>query len=106
MAGILASSEPVGQHQLLRPASNVSAPQQYPLRESAHSEDDEAMNNTPLTLDLEVRCRCGQMGVISGVQGPAENPEFVWVSHMVRLAMQTHIHRSAQMPALLAQTSR
>lgn len=64
------------------------------------------MSDLPLALDREIRCRCGQVGVISGVQGDEDSPEFVWVSHMVRLSMQTHIHRSAQMPALLAQISK
>jgi hypothetical protein len=57
---------------------------------------------TPL-LDREIRCRCGQLGRISGVEGPAEHPDFVWVTHVVRLAPQTHIHRSLQMGAVLAQ---
>ncbi|MEO9138768.1 MAG: hypothetical protein ABI345_06830 [Jatrophihabitans sp.] len=53
-----------------------------------------------------MRCRCGQIGVVTGVEGPAANPDNVWVSHMVGLRMQTHIHRSQQMPALLAQLDR
>jgi hypothetical protein len=57
-------------------------------------------------LNREIRCRCGQVGVISGVEGPEDQPDFVWVTHMVRLAMQTHIHRRPQMPAVLAQLSR
>ncbi len=60
--------------------------------------------STPTTLlNREIRCRCGQTGVISGVEGADDQPDFVWVSHMVRMAMQTHIHRKAQMPAVLAQ---
>jgi hypothetical protein len=54
-------------------------------------------------LNREIKCRCGQLGVISGVEGAEDSPDFVWVSHLVRLAMQTHIHRSPQMPAVLAQ---
>jgi hypothetical protein len=54
-------------------------------------------------INREIRCRCGQLGVISGVEGPEEHPDFVWVEHLVRLAMQTHIHRKQQMPAVLAQ---
>lgn len=57
-------------------------------------------------MNREIRCRCGQVGTISGVQGAEDYPEFVWVTHMVRLAMQTHIHRRPQMPAVLAQLSR
>lgn len=57
-------------------------------------------------LDSEVRCRCGQVGVVTGVEGPAARPDNVWVTHLVGLRMQTHIHRSQQMPALLAQLTR
>jgi len=57
-------------------------------------------------VNREIRCRCGQIGVISGVQGDEDHPDFVWVTHLVRLAMQTHIHRSQQMPAVLAQLTR
>jgi hypothetical protein len=63
----------------------------------------DGMAETAWMIDREVRCRCGQQGIISGVEGPDDNPELVWVTHMVRLAMQTHIHRRQQMPALLAQ---
>lgn len=61
------------------------------------------MTETVSMVNREIRCRCGQVGVISGVQGAEAHPEYVWVTHMVRLAMQTHIHRRAQMPAVLAQ---
>jgi len=57
-------------------------------------------------MNREIRCRCGQVGRISGVQGAEEHPEFVWVTHMVRQAMQTHIHRKPQMSAVLAQIAR
>ncbi|MFL6132646.1 MAG: hypothetical protein ACJ72A_07585 [Nocardioidaceae bacterium] len=64
------------------------------------------MSDTPWMVNREVRCRCGQVGLITGVEGAEDHPELVWVTHMVRLAMQTHIHRTRQMPALLAQLSR
>jgi len=64
------------------------------------------MTETASMINREIRCRCGQVGLISGVQGAEHHPEFVWVTHMVRLAMQTHIHRSPQMPAVLAQLPR
>ena len=57
-------------------------------------------------IDREIRCRCGQMGVITGVEGDEDAPKFVWVTHLVRMAMQTHIHRGPQMSAVLAQLSR
>lgn len=63
------------------------------------------MSETPRMVNCEVKCRCGQYGVISGVEGPEDHPELVWVTHKVGLAMQTHIHRKQQMPALLAQLS-
>lgn len=56
-------------------------------------------------VDREIRCRCGQLGLISGVEGAEDHPEYVWVTHRVGLAMQTHIHRSSQMPSVLAQLS-
>src|SRR3954447_3755905 len=64
------------------------------------------MTETASMINREIRCRCGQVGVISGVEGAEDAPELVWVTHLVRLAMQTHIHRKAQMRALLAQLSR
>jgi hypothetical protein len=51
----------------------------------------------------EVKCRCGQIGVITGVEGDDAVPVNVWVTHRVGMAMQTHIHRSPQMSALMAQ---
>jgi hypothetical protein len=54
-------------------------------------------------VNREIRCRCGQRGTITGVEGAEERPDFVWVTHPVRLAMQTHIHRGPQMSAVLAQ---
>ncbi|MEN3318947.1 MAG: hypothetical protein V7643_2348, partial [Mycobacterium sp.] len=68
--------------------------------------DNEGVSETAWMMNREIRCRCGQLGTISGVEGAEDHPEYVWVTHMVRLAMQTHIHRSPQMPALLAQLSR
>lgn len=73
---------------------------------AAGRDDNEGMSETAWMVNREVRCRCGQMGLISGVEGPDDHPELVWVTHKVRLAMQTHIHRSQQMPRLLAQLSR
>ena len=64
------------------------------------------MTETPWMMDREIQCRCGQRGLISGVEGDPDNPDFVWVTHMVRLAMQTHIHRSPQMRSVLAQLTR
>ena len=61
------------------------------------------MSDTAWMTDLEVRCRCGQMGVINGVEGDAAFPDNVWVTHRVGLVMQTHIHRKPQMSALMAQ---
>jgi hypothetical protein len=61
------------------------------------------MSETASMINREVRCRCGQQGLISGVEGPEDHPDLVWVTHLVRLSMQTHIHRSPQMPGLLAQ---
>lgn len=61
------------------------------------------MAETVSMINREIRCRCGQVGVISGVEGPEEEPDAVWVTHLVRLAMQTHIHRKPQMAAVLAQ---
>lgn len=63
------------------------------------------MSDMPSMLNREVRCRCGQQGHISGVEGAEDHPDLVWVTHLVRLAMQTHIHRRPQMPALMAQLS-
>jgi hypothetical protein len=68
--------------------------------------DNGGVDETATIMNREIRCRCGQRGVISGVEGAEDHPDFVWVSHMVGLAMQTHIHRSAQMPAVLAQLAR
>ena len=68
--------------------------------------DNAEVSETAWMIDREIRCRCGQRGVITGVEGDEDRPDLVWVTHMVRLAMQTHIHRRAQMPALLAQLSR
>ena len=64
------------------------------------------MSDTAWMINREIQCRCGQRGVISGVQGLEDSPEFIWVTHQVRLAMQTHIHRRPQMRAVLAQLSR
>lgn len=64
------------------------------------------MRNVAWLDNCEVRCRCGQLGVVTGVEGDEEHPDNVWVTHMVGLRMQTHIHRSQQMPALLAQLDR
>ncbi len=64
------------------------------------------MTGTASIMDREIRCRCGQLGLISGVEGAEDHPDYVWVTHPVRLAMQTHIHRGPQMPAVLAQLSR
>jgi len=68
--------------------------------------DNGGVSETVSIMNREIRCRCGQLGVISGVEGAEDAPDYVWVTHMVRLAMQTHIHRSPQMPAVLAQLSR
>lgn len=64
------------------------------------------MTDSTWMIDREVRCRCGQMGVISGVQGAEERPDFVWVTHPVRLGVETHIHRDRQMSAVMAQLTR
>ncbi len=64
------------------------------------------MSETAWMNDLEVKCRCGQVGVVTGVEGSNAFPDNVWVTHRVGLAMQTHIHRKPQMPALLAQIAR
>ena len=40
------------------------------------------------------------------MKGAEDDPKFVWVSHMVRMAMQTHIHRGPQMGAVMAQLAR
>jgi hypothetical protein len=64
------------------------------------------MSDTELMIDREVRCRCGEMGVITGVEADGDQAKCVWVAHPVRSAMQTHIHRAPQMPALLAQLRR
>lgn len=68
--------------------------------------DNGGVTETASIINREIRCRCGQMGLISGVEGAEDAPDYVWVTHLVRLAMQTHIHRSPQMPAVLAQLSR
>jgi hypothetical protein len=64
------------------------------------------MSDTEWMDNLEVRCRCGQIGVIDGVEGADAFPDSVWVTHRVGLAMQTHIHRRPQMSALIAQIAR
>jgi hypothetical protein len=64
------------------------------------------MNDTAWMVDREIRCRCGRVGVITGVEATDGRPDCVWVSHLVRIAMQTHIHRSPQMGAVLAQLPR
>ena len=64
------------------------------------------MTQTASMVNREIKCRCGQMGTISGVEGPEDHPDLVWVTHMVRLTMQTHIHRSQHMPVVLAQLAR
>ena len=64
------------------------------------------MSDTAWMDKLQVRCRCGQLGVIDGVEGSGEVPENVWVTHRVGLSMQTHIHRRPQMSALMAQLKR
>lgn len=64
------------------------------------------MTDTAWMDNLKVRCRCGQVGVIAGVEGSGPVPENVWVDHLVGLTMQTHIHRGPQMGALMAQVSR
>lgn len=46
------------------------------------------------------------MGVVTGVEGADTLPDKVWVTHRVGMAEQTHIHRSPQMSALLAQLPR
>ena len=53
--------------------------------------------------NLEVRCRCGQVGKITGVEGADTAPENIWVTHPVGLSLQTHIHRQPQMAKLMAQ---
>jgi hypothetical protein len=68
--------------------------------------DNGGVSETASIMNREIRCRCGQLGLISGVEGAEDHPDYVWVTHLVRLEMQTHIHRSPQMPALLAQLSR
>jgi hypothetical protein len=68
--------------------------------------DNGQMAETASMINREIKCRCGQMGVISGVEGSEDHPDFVWVTHMVRLALQTHIHRGPQMAAVLAQLAR
>lgn len=68
--------------------------------------DTGGVTETASMMNREIRCRCGQRGLISGVEGAEDHPDYVWVTHLVRLAMQTHIHRAPQMPAVLAQLSR
>jgi hypothetical protein len=75
------------------------------VTEAVNRGDTDGVTESVSLMNREIRCRCGQLGVISGVEGPEEHPDNVWVTHLVRLAMQTHIHRSPQMPALLAQLS-
>lgn len=74
---------------------------EYPARGQT-----ERMNASAWIDNREVKCRCGQIGVITGVEGDDAHPDNVWVSHRVRLAMQTHIHRKLQIPALLTQLTR
>ena len=64
------------------------------------------MNETAWMMNREVQCRCGGVGVITGVEGLVDHPDLVWVTHSVRGSMQCHIHRSRQMPALMAQLAR
>jgi hypothetical protein len=64
------------------------------------------MTETASMINREVRCRCGRLGVIDGVEGAEEHPDFVWVTHTVGLALVTHIHRAPQMPAVLLQLAR
>ncbi|WP_375502470.1 hypothetical protein [uncultured Jatrophihabitans sp.] len=64
------------------------------------------MSDTTWMNNLEVRCRCGQIGVINGVEGSSAFPDNVWVTHRVGLTMQTHIHRKPQMTAIMAQVAR
>ena len=66
-------------------------------------EDTEDMSDTSWMIDREVRCRCGQVGVITGVEDGEDRPACIWVAHPVRSVMQTHIHRARQVPAVLAQ---
>jgi hypothetical protein len=63
----------------------------------------EGMSQSAWMDNREIRCRCGQMGKVTGVEGADTHPVNVWVTHHVGMALQTHIHRSAQMPAILAQ---
>ncbi len=70
---------------------------------ASRREDTGGMSETSWMMNREVQCRCGKEGVIIGVEEVEDEPALVWVSHPVRLAMQTHIHRRQQMPALLAQ---
>ena len=65
--------------------------------------DTGLVSNAQWMVNREVKCRCGQMGVITGVEDGEDAPNCVWVAHTVRLSMQTHIHRAGQMPAILAQ---
>jgi hypothetical protein len=74
--------------------------------ELAAMRDNGEMSDAAWMVNREIKCRCGQLGTISGVEGPADRPDFVWVTHMVRLSMQTHIHRSPQMAAVLTQLAR
>jgi len=64
------------------------------------------MTDSQSWVDREVRCRCGQVGIITGVEQDDDQPTCVWVSHPVRLAHETHIHRARQIPALMAQLRR
>ena len=68
--------------------------------------DTKRVSESAWTDDRAVRCRCGQMGVVTGVEGADAKPDKIWVTHRVGMADQTHIHRSPQMSALLAQLSR
>lgn len=61
------------------------------------------MDNESSMVGRDVRCRCGQMGVITGVEAGEDGPRLIWVAHLVRSMMQTHIHRATQLPALLSQ---
>ncbi|MCW2497314.1 hypothetical protein [Jatrophihabitans sp.] len=64
------------------------------------------MSDTARMIDREVRCRCGQVGVITGVEMGENGPVCVWVTHPVRGVVQAHIHRTQHIPGLLTQLAR
>lgn len=68
--------------------------------------ENAGMDDAAWMVGREVRCRCGQTGVVTGVEAGEDQPVLVWVSHDVRGAVQAHIHRSPQMAALLTQLAR